>query len=92
MQTCKRCGKGFCPSRVRRIYGKLNKDFCSPQCFTQDSLEKFNEQKSDLDVAEKIFDELTVLNFIPDDLATSPDRAAEGIKAIAEILKGEKRA
>jgi hypothetical protein len=90
MQTCKRCEKGFCPSRVRRIYGKLNKDFCSPQCFSMDALSK--EFNRTMDIAEKIFDELTVLNFIPDDLATSPDRAAEGIKAIAEILKGEKRA
>jgi len=32
MNICKECGKGFCPSRARRNFGRLPKDICSPPC------------------------------------------------------------
>ena len=92
METCKRCGKGFCPSRVRRIYGKLNKDFCSPTCFTNDAVEKF-KLETDLRTvemrkqAEEIIAELFVAGFISDNVMGSETRTAEAVEVIVEAMK-----
>ena len=92
METCKRCGKGFCPSRVRRVFGSLRQGFCSPQCFSMDALAAEFKSKDDAlrTMAGDIFDKLYEHGFIEDYIAISPDRFAEAVELMLPILKGEK--
>ena len=89
METCKRCGKGFCQSRVRKIYGLKNPGFCSPTCFSTDALSKeFNLHKK---MADVIVTELFIAGFISDDVMGDVNKTAKAVEVVAKTLKkGEK--
>lgn len=59
METCRICGKGFCPSRARRFYGRLAVGICSPTCAGQK-----NAAEAKVETATKIADELFVEDLI----------------------------
>lgn len=88
MNQCKECQKGYCPSRVRRVFGFVQSGYCSPQCFTASVMGK--AKPSPLKVAEEIIDTLYVGGYISDDVASSPDKFAEAVKLISPHLKGMK--
>lgn len=92
MDTCKHCGKGFCQSRVRKVFGKsLPGGYCSAGCYTAHNFVG-NTAAVDKDDAQRkmagdIFDKLYEHGFIEDYIAISPDRFAEAVELMLPILK-----
>jgi hypothetical protein len=93
MNICKVCDMGYCPNRIKRVFGYLPAGYCSPQCFTKDrsmaafQREKVAEKYDAKVLAGKIIDALSVEGYISDDLVTSPDRFAEIVETIEPLLK-----
>lgn len=95
MNICKQkdCGMGYCPNRVKRVFGYLPAGYCSPQCFTKDrSMAAFQkeivaEKFEPKVLAMKIIDALYLENFIAADTVEDADKFAEMVKTIEPLLK-----
>lgn len=89
MEVCNHCGKGFCQSRVRRVFRGLAGGFCSPICYNANTYAGATEEHDEAEkvLAGEIFDALSEEGFIPDHLATDPDRFAEAVAVILPLLK-----
>lgn len=94
MDTCKECGKGFCQSRVRRVFGNLPAGFCSAGCYTNNTVNavKIEHDMASIkarETADTIIGELFVAGFISDNVMGSESKTAEAVDVIAKVLKGE---
>jgi hypothetical protein len=93
METCKRCAKGYCPNRVKKVFGKVAVGYCSPPCASLDELSKEFHSHSHKMVADLIVTELFLAGFISDDVMGDVNKTAKAVEVIAETLKkGDYRA
>lgn len=80
---------------MRRVFGKsLPGGYCSAACYTAHNfagaaaaVDPYDELRS---VAGEVFDKLYEHGFIEDSIATSPDKFAEAVELLLDILKGVK--
>lgn len=89
MNQCRECGKGYCPSRVRKVFGGLRPGYCSPQCFTADAM-RTAEKKIDDDArvrAMEIIDALTANDVIPAEPMGDPEKFATAVSIVEPFLK-----
>ena len=97
MNQCKECGMGYCPNRIKRVFGYLPAGFCSPQCFTKNRVALSAYEKKQ--VADKfankvlagdIIDFLTEEGYFPDHVATDPDKFAGAVETVERFLNERK--
>jgi hypothetical protein len=93
MNQCKECGKGYCPNRVKRVFGHLP-GYCSPQCFTASRVAMADYQKEKVRVkfesktqAMEIVDILTAHDFIPAEFMEDPEQFAAAVELVEKQIK-----
>ena len=85
MNTCKECKMGYCPNRVKRVFGFVQRGYCSPQCFTASIMGTAKPSAKKL--ASEIIDLLLEEGAIGEHIAENPDRFAELVEKIEPLLK-----
>jgi hypothetical protein len=88
MNQCKECGKGYCPNRVRRVFGFVQSGFCSPQCFTASVMGegKGTPDKNRKSLAVEIVDALTVEDFIDAEAMGDVEKFAAAVAIVTRYL------
>jgi len=84
MNQCSVCGKGYCPSRVRKVFGGLRPGYCSPQCFTNAAL--LTEEENAKSRAMEIIDALTAHDVIDAEPMGDPEKFAAAVAIVEKYL------
>lgn len=84
MEQCSECGKGYCASRVRKVFGQLPRGVCSATCYTKRATLAYSKRK---ETSMEIIDALYLGNFIAADIVEDDDKFAEMVKLIQPYAK-----